>query len=167
MMAITGGSLLYASYSMHYEAITFITYFLKHGYKSLLSLNEESIFENIPLVVVKMNNGTIKMIRKYVNKIREYLDDGVYYAENGQCRCLKIFFLTECHDPTVVVQTETESLATRMLIRRWVMARKRSSVSDARANPHVNSLMASASRTQNRICSCKPFTTRLTRSGCV
>ena len=31
-------------------------------YKSLLSLNEDDIFENILLVVIKMNNGTIKMV---------------------------------------------------------------------------------------------------------
>ena len=29
-------------------------------YKSLLPLNEESIFENVSLVVVNMNNGTVK-----------------------------------------------------------------------------------------------------------
>ncbi|WZY97577.1 hypothetical protein YC2023_069906 [Brassica napus] len=36
------------------------------------------------------------------------------------------------------------------------MARQRSSVSGARASPHVNSLVASASRTRGRTCSYKP-----------
>ncbi|WZZ40532.1 hypothetical protein YC2023_036791 [Brassica napus] len=34
------------------------------GYKSLLSLDEECIFENVPLVVVKMKSGTMKLKSK-------------------------------------------------------------------------------------------------------
>ena len=34
----------------------------KQGCKSLLPLNEECTFENIPLVVVKMKSGTIKVV---------------------------------------------------------------------------------------------------------
>ena len=34
----------------------------EHGYKSLLPLNEKCIFENVPLVVVKIKSGTIKVI---------------------------------------------------------------------------------------------------------
>ena len=34
----------------------------EQGYKSLLPLNEECIFENVPLVVVKMKNGTMKVV---------------------------------------------------------------------------------------------------------
>ena len=34
----------------------------EQGYKSLLPLNEECIFENISLVVVKMKNGTMKVV---------------------------------------------------------------------------------------------------------
>ena len=31
-------------------------------YKNFLSLNEENIFENVPLVMVKMNNSTMKVV---------------------------------------------------------------------------------------------------------
>ncbi|WZZ87325.1 hypothetical protein YC2023_115904 [Brassica napus] len=34
---------------------------IKQGHKSLLPLNEECIFENVPLVVVKMKRGSIKV----------------------------------------------------------------------------------------------------------
>ena len=34
----------------------------KQMYKSLLPLNEECIFENVSLVVVKMKSGTIKVV---------------------------------------------------------------------------------------------------------
>ena len=34
----------------------------KNEYKSLLLLNEENIFENVSLVVVKMKSGTLKVI---------------------------------------------------------------------------------------------------------
>ena len=39
-------------------------------YKSLLLLNKESIFENVPLAVAKMNNGTMKKVNiKFLNHI--------------------------------------------------------------------------------------------------
>ena len=34
----------------------------EQGYKSLLPLNEESIFENVPLVVIKMKSGVMKVV---------------------------------------------------------------------------------------------------------
>ena len=34
----------------------------EHGYKSLLLFNEKSISENVSLLVVKMKNGTIKVV---------------------------------------------------------------------------------------------------------
>ena len=34
----------------------------KQEYKNLLPLNEKGIFENVPLVVVKMKNGTMKVV---------------------------------------------------------------------------------------------------------
>ena len=47
-------------------------------YKIFLSLNEESIFENICLVVVNMNNDTMKMVNMkfsffLINKMKLYL----------------------------------------------------------------------------------------------
>ena len=34
----------------------------EQGHKSLLSLNEEDIFENIPLVMVKMKSGSMRVV---------------------------------------------------------------------------------------------------------
>ena len=34
----------------------------EQGYKSLLPLNEEGILENVPLVVVKMKSGIMKVV---------------------------------------------------------------------------------------------------------
>ena len=34
----------------------------EQGYKSLLPLNEENIFESVPLMVVKMKSGTMKVV---------------------------------------------------------------------------------------------------------
>ena len=42
-------------------------------YKSLLSLNEKCIFENVHLMVGKMNNGTMKVVNmKFPHKSIEY-----------------------------------------------------------------------------------------------
>ena len=34
----------------------------EYGHKSLLPLNEEDIFENVSLMVVKMKSGTMKVV---------------------------------------------------------------------------------------------------------
>ena len=45
----------------------------KQGYKSLLPLNEEGIFENVHLVVVKMKNGIMKVVNmKFPQNFIEY-----------------------------------------------------------------------------------------------
>ncbi|WZZ43713.1 hypothetical protein YC2023_039972 [Brassica napus] len=41
-----------------------LTLRLQHAYRSILSLNEECVFENVHLMVVKMKSGTMKVDNK-------------------------------------------------------------------------------------------------------
>ena len=45
----------------------------KQKYKSLLPLNEEDIFENVPLVVVKMKCGIMKVVNMKFSQFFMYI----------------------------------------------------------------------------------------------
>ena len=41
--------------------------YIEQWYKILLPLNKEDIFENVSLVVVNMNNGTVKVVNMKIH----------------------------------------------------------------------------------------------------
>ncbi|WZY93227.1 hypothetical protein YC2023_065556 [Brassica napus] len=49
-------------------------------HKSLLSLNEEGIFENVSLVVVKMKSGTMKVVNIQTHQCKDYGDKQEYFS---------------------------------------------------------------------------------------
>ena len=55
-------------------------------YKSLLPLNEEDIFENISLVVVKMKSGTMKVVNIKFPQIKYQI---IINSENAKL-CIKV-----------------------------------------------------------------------------
>ena len=55
-------------------------------YKSLLPLNEECIFENVSLVVVKMKSGTMKVVNIKFPQIKYQI---IINSENAKL-CIKV-----------------------------------------------------------------------------
>ena len=74
-------------------------------YKSILLLNEECIFENVILVVVKVNNNTMKMVNmKFSPKIYMSISKDLV-----QRILLIIHFCIEAHHQTVFFSTGTKN----------------------------------------------------------